>query len=386
MRCFEHHEVVTLDEMRKDGKKITVHKPLVCDFHVAENLVYYCTTCHVPVCNECIKTDHKPNSGHQCDGMLDSEMRVRQELEKMLEESKTKVDLLVKASGELTSSLEELANQRSTAKDLINESYQSYKAVLEKCRDNILKELNELHHERELKIMDMTERVEKYISDLEDACKFTSRLMENGTIAEIMYLRNTVGARLLNLNANTPKPEKTFSVEFYADFNEFEKTVKTVFGKFRTENSEAPKETSPLPVAANLPPLSINGPNITLSNGCTGSSLTNSSPISLSTSMQSSFDGDLAASLQGLSLTHSPPAQVNPATLQGFSSMAEYNIAQLASLAENTASAATSPSPSFSTLAELFTTDTAYKNLASLAKLGLNNTGNDAYCTEYWWK
>jgi len=386
MRCFEHHKVVTLDDMRKDGKKITVHKPLMCGTHVSESLLYYCSTCHVPVCNECIKSDHKPAAGHQCDGMLDSEMRVRQELEKMLDESKDKVELLEKASGELTSSLEELANQRSAAKDLINESYQSYKAVLEKCRDGALKELSELHHERELKVMDMTERVEKYITLLDDACKFTSRLMENGTIAEIMYLRKTVGTQLLNLINNTPKPEKTFSLEFQADFNEFEKTVKTIFGKFRTESTEiAPKETSPLPVTASLPPLTINGPNITLSNGCTGSSLTNSSPISLSTSMQSSFDGDLAASLQGLSLTHSPPAQVNAAALQGFSSMAEYNIAQLASLAENTASAATSPSPSFSTLAELFTTDTAYKNLASLAKLGLNNTGN-TYCTEYWWK
>lgn len=386
MRCFEHHKVVTLDDMRKDGKKITVHKPLVCDMHVAESLLYYCSTCLVPVCNECVKADHKPTSGHNCEGILDSEMRVRQELEKMLNDSKERIEILTKASSDLNSSLEDLANQRSTAKDLINESYQSYKAVLEKCRDNVLNELNELHHERELKIMDLTEKVEKDISLLEDACKFTSRLMENGTIAEIMYLRNTVGTQLLNLINNTPKPEKTFSLEFHADFNEFELIVKRIFGKFQTENTEVtPKETSPLPVTASLPPLNVNGPNITLTNGYARSSLTNSSPISLSTSMQSSFDGDLAASLQGLSLTHSPPAPVSTTTLQGFTSMAEYNIAQLASLAESNASGTTSPSQPFSTLADLFSTDTAYKNLASLAKLGLNNTGNSAY-PGCWWK
>ncbi|KAK4887817.1 hypothetical protein RN001_004088 [Aquatica leii] len=373
MRCFEHHKVISLDDMRKDGKKITVHKPLVCDTHVTESLLYYCSTCRVPVCNECIKGDHEPSSGHKCEGMLDSEMRVRQEVEKMLKEGNDKVQLLIKTSGELNNSLEELAHQRSTAKDLINESYHSYKAVLEKCRDDSLKELNDLHHERELKIMDITERVEKYITLLEDACKFTTRLTENGTIAEIMYLHKTVGTQLLNLIKNTPRPEKTFSLEFRANFTDFEKTVKTIFGKFHTESDET---DSPISVTTGLPPLTINGPNIALSNGCTGSSLTNSSPISLSTSMQSSFDGDLAASLQGLSLQHSPPAQVNAATLQGFTSMAEYNIAQLASLAENSASAATSPSPSFSTLAELFSTDTAYKNLASLAKLGFNNTDN----------
>lgn len=378
MRCFEHHKVITLDDMRKDGKKITVHKPLVCDTHIAESLLYYCVSCHVPVCNECIKTDHKPTSGHQCESINDSEKHVRQEVEKMLNEGREKVQSLVKLSGELNNSLEELAHQRSTAKDLINESYQSYKAVLEKCRDDCLKELNELHHERELKIMDRTECVQKYISLLDDACKFTGRLTENGTIAEIMYLHKTVGTQLLNLMNNTPKPEKTFSLEFHADFNEFEKTINTIFGRFHTENDEIlRKDTSQLSlVTTNLPPLTINGSNIALSNGCTGSSLTNSSPISLSTSMQSSFDGDLAASLQGLSLQHSPPPQVNAATLQGFSSMAEYNIAQLASLAESTVSAATSPSPSFTALADLFTTENAYKNLASLAKLGFNNTDN----------
>lgn len=78
MRCFESHKVVSLEELRKDGKKITIHKPLLCDVHETENVIYYCNTCHTPACNECIKTDHKPSAGHQYDGILDSEIRVRQ--------------------------------------------------------------------------------------------------------------------------------------------------------------------------------------------------------------------------------------------------------------------------------------------------------------------
>lgn len=87
------------------------------------------------------------------------------------------------------------------------------------------------------------------------------------------------------------------------------------------------------------------------------------------------------------------PAVAN--SLQGFSSIAEYNLQQLASLAEKAdmvepvvsihnhatanPSSAPSPTPSF-TLADLFTGDintanTAYHNLQALAKLGLNTTG-----------
>lgn len=150
MRCFESHKVVALEDMRKDGTRITIHKPLECDSHPGENVIYNCTTCNVTACGECTKTEHK---GHPCEGILDSETRVRQEMETLLAKSKERIEQLVKTSTGLNSNMEELAHQRSTARDLINESYQSYKAVLEKCRDSALEELNKLYHERELKIM-----------------------------------------------------------------------------------------------------------------------------------------------------------------------------------------------------------------------------------------
>nr|XP_022908661.1 brain tumor protein [Onthophagus taurus] len=382
MRCFSSHKVISLEELRKDGQKITIHKPLVCDIHAGENVIYYCSTCNVPACTECAKLDHKVAAGHQCESISDSEIRVRQELEGMVAEVKVKIDQTTKVSGDLESSLIELANQRSTAKDLINESYQSYKAVLEKCRDTALDELNTLYRERELKVMDMTEKVGKEIGMLEDACKFASRLLDNGTVAEIMYLRKTVGTQLLNLVNNTLKPEKKFCIEFQPDFIEFESCAKTLFGKFQTESTSPsstlskPKDSSPVTVGTTtLPPLNING--------CAGgSSLSNSSPISLPTSMQSSFDGDLGANLQGLTIAaQSPPVtQINAAPLQGFSRIAEYNIAQLATLADANAAAAAAASaatsPTQFTLADLFNTDTAYKNLHSLAKLGLNSSEN----------
>ncbi|XP_044254791.1 B-box type zinc finger protein ncl-1-like isoform X3 [Tribolium madens] len=366
MRCFESHQVVALEDMRKDGVKITIHKPLECDIHHGENLIYYCNSCSSTACSECVKNEHK-GAEHHVEGIADSEMRVRQEMKALLSESKNKIDELMKLSTGLDSSLQELANQRSTARDLINESYQSYKAILEKCRDEALAKLNELYHERELIIMKENDEVGKTIGNFEDARSYTSRLLEISTVPEIMYLRKTVADRLMELNNNTPKFNETFHVEFRTDFGAFETMVKEHFGDFRTEKSREPS-----PMTA-LTPLAITQP---LTNGC-NASITNSSPISLPTSMQSSFDGDVSGNMQNFALAQSPPLpQVNKAAaaasgMAGFSSIAEYNIAQLATLAETSNSAATSPTPPFN-LADILTSDTAYKNLASLAKLGLN--------------
>ncbi|KAK9885728.1 hypothetical protein WA026_012497 [Henosepilachna vigintioctopunctata] len=377
MRCFESHKVVSLDEMRKGGMKITIHTPLVCEVHSGENIIYYCNTCLVTTCSECLKSEHKPPN-HFCEPILDSELKVRQEIECLLEESKSKVEILLQASNGLNNSLEELAHQHSTAKDLINESYQSYKAILEKCKEEALDRLKLLHRERELKIMMENDKVGKTINNFEDACKYTSHLLDDATAPEMMYLRKVVVNRLTDLNKSSPKLGKVYSIEFQTDYANFERAVKENFGKFRTEKIEHPsKQSSPLPMMPPvLPPLTINGLNTNttgLSNGC-ATSLSNSSPISLPMSMQSSFDGDMSNNMQNFALTQSPPlpAQVNPPALQGFSSIAEYNLTQLATLTEGTTSNNASPSPQFS-LADLLNNDTACKNLASLAKLGLNS-------------
>lgn len=62
-------------------------------------------------------------------------------MEALLVKSKEKVEKLMKCSSGLENNLEELAHQRSAAKDLINETYQSYKAVLEKCKVSYLKSI-----------------------------------------------------------------------------------------------------------------------------------------------------------------------------------------------------------------------------------------------------
>lgn len=376
MRCFESHKVVALDDMRKDGAKITIHKALECDVHSGENIIYNCTICGVTACGECVKNDHK---GHQCEGILDSETRVRQEMDALLFKSRDRIEQLTKASSNLSNNMEELAHQRSNARDFINESYQSYKAVLEKCKDEALEKLNGLYHERELLIMKDTDELGKTIDNLEDACKFTTRLRENGTIPEMMYLRKIVAARLSSLNCKFPKVGRYLNIEFKSDFTKFEETAKDNFGDFVTENDLLSKISSPVPVSE-LQSLSINGistePPI-ITNGCSGATVTNTSPIPITGSIQTPFEGDLGNNLQNFAVAPSPTIpHVNSAALQ-FSSIAEYNIAQLATLAETSNSAATSPTPSAGTfnIADLLNNDTAYKNLASLAKLGLTTSG-----------
>ena len=85
----------------------------------------------VAICNDCIVSDHKPPE-HRPERILDLEESERDVFRSLVTESKSKVASCEEASVTLQNALGELQSQRDNAKDLINETFQSYKAVLEK--------------------------------------------------------------------------------------------------------------------------------------------------------------------------------------------------------------------------------------------------------------
>ncbi|XP_055711412.1 brain tumor protein [Phlebotomus papatasi] len=421
MRCFENHKVVKLEDLVKSSssEKMAIHKPLFCTTHATENLKYFCFSCEVPVCNECLIAEHK-GADHVYEIISDAEKCVRVEVENLMKEAKGKVDYCDQAACHLGSALNELQTQHDVARDLIEESYQSFKAVLEKCRDNALKELKVLHSERELKIMDVLHNVEKSVEKIENACKFTKRVLDQANAPELLSLKKLIGCQFLNLVSTTPKAESNYSLEFNSNFDKFERVAQESFGKFHTESSPvSPKECTPPPTLPGMPPILVSGNQHGSQNGCNSSqgaltgSVTASSPISLPTSMQSSFDGDISGLGNGSGSsagsgfgmpanvltpecstvvvpngTAPPPVSTvggasgpTPA-LPGLTRIAEYNIHQLANLVEHAdladpiiPSSNPSPSPQF-TLADVLSGDqNAFNNLQALAKLGLNNPG-----------
>lgn len=98
---------------------------------------------------------------HQYERLVDAEPRQKEELIKLMNESKASIADYDQVSAQLENALSELQAQHDQAKDLIVETFQSYKAVLEKCRDNALVELEKLRSDRELEIMDTFHRLEK---------------------------------------------------------------------------------------------------------------------------------------------------------------------------------------------------------------------------------
>lgn len=408
MRCFEDHTVVKLEEMRKSTEKVSIHKTLYCVTHATETLKYFCYNCQMTVCNECLLLEHKGNE-HHYEIISEAEKRMKNEVQSLMMEARTKFEYCEQATCNLDSYLQKLQGQHDSARNLIKETYESFKTILEKCFEDNMKELETLHAERELKVMDLFHNVEKSAEQIDNACNFTKMVLNQANGPEFLSLKKTITSQFLNLINTIPKADVHYSLEFVANQEKFEQLAKDTFGRLRTESSPpSPKESTPPPTLPGMPPLlstkgSQNGASNNSQGALTGS-VTASSPISLPTSMQSSFDGDISAIGSSYmlpssvmtpdSLNNHPVGAATPVfpavpnigtptnTIPGLTSIAEYNLHRLANIAETavdipeplvTPSSATS---SQFTLADLISGDqNAFNSLQALAEIGLGNSG-----------
>ena len=384
MRCFEEHQVIALEA---NTESATIHKPLFCSHHATENLKYFCYSCETPVCNECLIVDHK-GTEHRYEIISEAEKHMRTEVEKLLQDTRSKVDYCDDENAKLESALQELQQQHDSARDSIKETYETILSVVEKRKDQAMSDLKSLHKEREIKIMEQFHQVEKSVEQMEYCAGFTRKLLDNGNGPEILSLKKMISKQLKNLIGNIPKVDVNYSLEFMSNMKKFDEISPELFGKFRTESTVCPKETTPPPSLPGMPPMlnttkntSLNGTGSTIT-----SSVTASSPISLPTSMQSSFDGDISGFGKGFSMMPSsmmqprsptPPIVPSQINVPPVTSMVEYNLHRLASMVENSTPDMTDSIIPQSTnsnsnflLDDMLNGEQMLNNLQALAKIG----------------
>lgn len=393
MRCFEEHQVIVLEA---NTESVTIHKPLYCSVHATENLKYFCYSCETPVCNECLIVDHK-GTEHRYEIISEAEKHMRTEVEKLLQDTRSKVDHCDAENTKLETSLQELQQQHDSARDAIKETYDTITSVIEKRREQCMSDLKALHKEREIKIMEQFHQIEKSVEQMEYCAGFTRKLLDNGNGPEILSLKKMISQQLKTLIGTIPKVNVNYSLEFISSIKKLDELAPELFGKFRTESTVSPKETTPPPSLPGMPPMLSASKN--MSHNGTGSTITSSvtasSPISLPTSMQSSFDGDISGFGKTFPLIpanlmqpESPTPPIVPSvTGPPVNSMLEYNIQRLASInAESSSVDLTDssltqnaiPSSTFSLDNMLSSDQNVMKNLESLLKIGSDMTNGSS--------
>lgn len=169
-------------------------------------------------------TEHKL-AEHPYERVSEAVGPIREELRDLVDRAKERIASAEDTLNTLSSSLSELQTNHDNARSLIEETFQSYKAVLEAVRDASLEELTRVHNQKEIAAMEIMSKFGSSLPHTEMAIAFTNALVELGDAAELLTSNRLVRDRLQGLLAISIDPDIDVAIDFESNLDEFKQAV-----------------------------------------------------------------------------------------------------------------------------------------------------------------
>jgi hypothetical protein len=133
--------------------------------------------------------------------------------------------------------LNDLQEQLETGKQMIEETFQTFRAMLEKKRNELIKEMDEKHSNKEASLMDIHNIIDTLTNQLNHCVRYGERVLENGNGAEISMLKRLIISQFKHLFGSMPQMNQTdFCLKFQTDCKKFEKVINDSFGHIDHSN------------------------------------------------------------------------------------------------------------------------------------------------------
>ncbi|XP_062603924.1 E3 ubiquitin-protein ligase TRIM56-like [Saccostrea cucullata] len=208
--CAEHrhrsstltlnHRIVLLSEVfsGKYNEEIRSKQQIPCSEHTGEDLRYFCETCDVSVCRDCIVLSHQ---NHKCVSPSDARKTMEEKLNtfmKSLNENVEKFQAAKEnvaiASGNLEIKKQELKADLEKKMNIIIENMIESKKSVEKELDQIVKTKQD-------RLLKQGESIDKERKVLEETYSFCHNLVRCGSDIEILSMKSEIKDRISALQS-----------------------------------------------------------------------------------------------------------------------------------------------------------------------------------------
>ncbi|XP_076446481.1 protein meiotic P26-like [Babylonia areolata] len=237
MRCFDDHVVESFEDIIKNGGTIAHQKPVLCRKHAEENLVSFCNTCQVAVCQKCIVQEHVLPE-HQCVSLSEVDGSTTEGLKALVSKGRKQLQTSCEVSLSLTNYLTELEEQRVSAHTQIIKTFENFKACVEKKKEKFLAELGKKHSMMEMTHMESNHTRELYEMRLANVCNFIEKLLNGEGAAYLPVYKNMAETQLMSLMNTQLKTSISGTIEFKSDVSVFENVVTQTFGCWNNEETK----------------------------------------------------------------------------------------------------------------------------------------------------
>ncbi|KAJ8944786.1 hypothetical protein NQ318_003654 [Aromia moschata] len=246
MHCFEGHRVVNLTDLKEESKNglipngniTNTEKSMICPRHKSELLKYYCRTCAVPICKECLSMDH-PVGLHEYEHISEAAPKQIEAIQHAVSEAKSKATDIRNVLKNVEHVSSRLQVQYHKAQNEINDTFLFYRSMLEERKQELLKELESVFSAKQISLGVATQKGQETVEQIYKTCEFVERLNKCANVVEILMFRKLLDAKLQGLlNYNIDQSvQSACELEFVSNYQAIQVGVRNTFGYVRS-NSE----------------------------------------------------------------------------------------------------------------------------------------------------
>ncbi|XP_072021735.1 E3 ubiquitin-protein ligase TRIM45-like [Amphiura filiformis] len=184
-RVLKNHPVVTLDELR-EGKfpEATAIEQKMCVKHKGEALLFYCETCDVPICRQCVVITHRHPEHKQAE--LEQVVKKKKEQLQQMQESCGKND------EEVSKALQDIRKIRRDFDLAVSEARIQIKDTVKKLKSSYLKRLDEAQKATEEELNTIEKEGLETIKTADN--QLTSIISRISTVKAVTKLLNDSGS------------------------------------------------------------------------------------------------------------------------------------------------------------------------------------------------
>lgn len=235
-----------------------------CAKHSSELLKFYCRSCSVNICKDCMVVDH-PAGIHDCEHNPDQTPKMIESLLQLINELRTKAQDMKQMVKNPENNNARIQLQYHKAQNEINETYQFYRSMLDERKQELLKELDSFYNAKTMSqsvlLTKSQEQIEKVLTSCDCVEKFSRSIGPN----ELGMLRRIMETKLQTFCSSINDLQSVYDLDFVSNYQAIQVGVRNTFGYIRS-NSESVQNKQP-PIARPTSTSMTNGSSPPSSNG-----------------------------------------------------------------------------------------------------------------------
>jgi tripartite motif-containing protein 2/3 len=240
-----------------------------CVRHKNELLKFYCRTCGIPVCKDCIVIDH-PSGLHECEHNSDNTPKQIENLLQLLNDVRNKANEMRSIIKNAEHNTTRIQVQYQKAQTEINETFLFYRSMLDERKIELLKELESFYSTKNMSQSVLLTKSQDHVDKVLQSCEFVERLTKNAGMNETIMLKKLMDNKMQSFMSYMQDLQSSYELDFVSNYQAIQVGVRNTFGYIRSNSELSSSVTKQPPIARPTGMNSMNNNNCMNGNGIIG--------------------------------------------------------------------------------------------------------------------